>query len=266
LRPSMRTKPRHLTAALSAALLLSGCAGAAHRANPGGATTGQHCAVPFNAGSRLPGFLNPAYPRSGLYPASGGNPPSAVPSIVLRARSDTLVVTYGQPLEGPATISNGRMVSGVAQGAWQTIPLAAGFTFEMFGPPVPLFGVVPGPVVTGRRAGGMRDVWLVTQWSAAQTLTILRGTNALAEAAAGWRQIPPGVSPANLQRAAATVRTAEAAGWTKVGEYPAEPACGAAPDHLGPFGARAALRLPLNVPLELISPQYGGMVLRVGPG
>lgn len=258
------TRQRRYTAAvLGAVIALAGCGPAPHK---DASTTGQRCATHALSGSRLPGFLNPAFPQSGLFPAPGGFPPAGTSGLVLKVRTKALVVTYGQALERAATNAHDRLVSGQTDGTWGTIPLAAGYTFQLFGPPVPLFGVIPAPLITGSRAAGLKYAWVITQWDAVQAITILRGTEALAQSAAGWKQIPPGVSPANLLRAADQVKTAEAAGWTLSGVYKAGPACGAPADHLGPFGARAFIRLPLGVPLQLVAPGYGGMVLRVVPG
>lgn len=171
------------------------------------------------------------------------------------------MATYGQPLERSATLHN-RLVNGVASGAWETLPLAAGYTFDLFGPAVPIFGVIPAPLMTGTRAAGLKYVWLVTQWTAVQSITVLRGTDALA-ATADWRQVPPGVTPANMQRTAQEIRAAETAGWTPIGVYAAAPACGTTANNLGPFGARATIRLPLGVPLRLVVPEYGSITLTV---
>lgn len=245
----------------SALLLLTACG-----PKPGTRAGAGRCPRPFNAGSRLPGFLNPAFPLAGLFPASGALPPNGTPGVTLAVRTRTLVLTYGQALEHGAVHVHDRLVPSRASGAWRIVPLAGGYTFQVFGPAVPLFGVVPAPVLSGRRARGLRHVWVVTQWTATQPITVLQGTAALAAAATSRRQVPPAIDAANLRRAAGFVRQAEAAGWKTVGVFNATPACGATATHLGPFGARASLRLPLGVPLELVAPQYGAMILRLTAG
>lgn len=251
----------HRRAAAAAALLLT--AGCAQPARHASGPVRYHCSAPFNAGGRIPGVLNPAYPRSGLYPASGDNPPSGAPGVFLRMRAPALVVSYGQPLAATGASPQGSIVTGRPTGTWWQVPLAAGYTFRLFGPAIPLFGVIPAPVLTGAHAARARYVWLVTQWDAVQTLTLLRGSDTLAAVAQSWRLIPPGISATNNDQAAAYVRQAEAEGWQVAGTFPAKPACGASPDHLSPFGARATLKVPLGVPLQLVSPEYGGVVLEV---
>jgi|GEM_PF-6651515 len=243
--------------AATCALAACGLPPPAHRSSAPG-----RCPAPFNAGSRLPGYADPAYPRSGLFPARGGYPPRGAPAVTLRVRARQLVATFGQPLERTATLHN-KMVTGTASGSWETLSLPAGYTFQLFGPDVPILGVIPGPLLTGSRAAGLKYVWLVTQWTVVQPVTVLRGTEALAAATPDWRQVPPGVGAANMQRVADQIRAAEAAGWTPEGVYAASPACGTTADHLGPFGARASIRLPLGLPLRLIVPEYGSITLVV---
>lgn len=255
-------------AAVAAATLFltAGCAQPAQRTKPAGgstAATHYHCTAPFNAGGRIPRVLNPAYPRTGLYPASGAIPPQGPPGVTLRMRAPALVATYGQPLATAGAGAPGTMTAAALNGAWWQVPIAAGFTFRLFGPTIPVFGVVPAPVLTGRRAIGGRYVWMVTQWDAVQALTLLRGSDALAAAAQPPKLVPTGVSAANERLTAEYVQQAEASGWRLVGSVTALPACGAVADHLSPFGARAALKLPLGVPLQLVSPEYGGVVMEV---
>jgi len=249
-------------AATAALLLLAagGCAAPARRV-PARLT----CRAPFNAGARLPGALNPAYPRTGLYPAPGALPPASAPGVRLRVLAPALVVDYGQPLEIGGVMTANRVVQAVpAQGWWQA-PLAAGYPFRLFGPNVPVFGVIPAPVLTGRPAARLRTIWLVTEWDAAQTLTVLKGTEALVGAVPDWQVVPAGVTTAHVQQAAAAVRSLEAAGWQPAGSFVAAPACSAAPGQSDPFGERAALRLPLGVPLLLVSPEFGSLVLQLDP-
>lgn len=224
------------------------------------------CPAPWNAGSRLPGVLNPAYPSTGLYPAPGGEPPASAPGVTLRALAPTLVVDYGQPLESGAVTTRNEVVQGTASAGWWSAPLAAGYPFRLFGPGVPLFGLIPGPVRSGAQARGVHDVWLVTEWDAAQTLTVLRGTPSLVGQTPGWNPVPSGISAANTAQAAAEVRRAESDGWTELASAAATPACDAAPTQINPFGDRAELRLPLGVPVMLISPEYGSTVLEVTAG
>lgn len=250
-----------LALGLAASCLLAACAGPPAQRASGG----QRCTVPFNAGSRLPGYANPAYPRSGLYPAPGGLPPGRAPALTLRVRAAQLVATFGQPLEHTSTLHS-RMVTATPAGNWRTLALPAGYTFDLFGSAVPVFGVVPAPLLSGSHASGLRYVWLVTQWTAVQSITVLQGTPALASSTPDWRQIPPGVASANLKRAAAQVSADETAGWKPVGVYPATAACGTTASNLGPFGARATLRLPLGVPLRLVVPQFGSVTLTISDG
>jgi hypothetical protein len=250
---------RATAAALALMLAAAGCAAPRRSAAP----DQTRCKAPFNAGSRLPGALNPAYPAAGLYPAPGGLPPSGAPGVVLRVLAPALVIDYGQPLEtGDARTAN-EVVQGVADNGWWRAPLAAGYAFRLFGVPVPLFAFVPAPVLTGTRARGARTVWVETQWDAAQTLTLLRGSDALAISAPSWRAVPPGVTPAHAQQAQQQIHAAAAAGWQPAGTFVAAPACGGSAGQLGPFGARAALRLPLGVPLLLVSPEDGLLVFEV---
>ena len=250
---------RPVAATLGALLLLVGCGPprrSAHQLN---------CAPPWNAGSRLPGVLNPAYPAAGLYPAPGGRPTTSAPGISLHTLGPALVVDYGQPLESGGVTTTNEVVSGTSSGGWWRAPLAAGYPFRLFGPDVPIFGLVPGPVLSGSRAGNLRSVWLVTEWDAAQTLTLLSGTAALAASTPGWKLVPPGVDAAHAQQAAAQVRAAHAAGWKTVATVTAAPACGGTAVGSNPFGDRAELKLPLDVPLMLVSPEYGSVVLEVAP-
>jgi hypothetical protein len=262
--PGLGRRPPAAWAALLAAVLVgTGCvAPGAHQAG----LPRYRCLAPFNAGWRVPGALNPAYPTTGVYPASGAFPPPGAPGITLRVLAPALVLTYGQPLETAGVRLPTRVVPGAPDGPWQTVPVAAGYTFRLFGAAVPLFGVVPAPVLTGPRAARARFVWLVTQWDAVQDLVVLRGDDALAGSTSPWRLVPPGVTSDSAARARELAAQEQAQGWRAVGRFPATPACGAPPSHLGPFGARATLKLPLDVPLELISPEYGSMVFEVSAG
>ena len=255
--------------AVLGAVLLAGCA-AAGGGKP--ASTGTRpasaqptCTPPFNAGARKPGMLNPAYPAAGLYPAPGGEPHGAT-GVTLLLQGPALVLDYGQPLESGGVTRRNEVVTGTHSGTWWTAPLAAGYPFRLFGGTVPVFGLVPAPVRTGGAAAGIHDVWLVTEWQAPQTLTVLRGTPALAAALKPWQAVPAVVDAKNSAGAAAAVRAAEASGWKAVAHVAATPACGARPGQQNPFGDRAELQLPLSVPLLLVAPQYGDVVLEVRPG
>ncbi len=251
---------RGVAAVVAAALLAAGCAAPRSKS----AAAPPTCTRPFDAGARKPGMLNPAYPASGLYPAPGGEP-HGVAGVTLLLRGAALVLDYGQPLEAGGVTRHNEVVTGTRSGAWWTAPLAAGYPFRLFGGTVPVFGLVPAPVRTGGAAAGIRDVWLVTEWQAPQTLTVLRGTPALAAALKPWQAVPASVDAKNSAAAAAAVRAAESAGWKPVTAVAATPPC-ARPGQQNPFEDRAELRLPLSVPLLLVAPQYGEMVIEVRPG
>ena len=272
----MRVHIRITATAVALAFTLTGCAaphpgGKTGKPSTSGASTGQpaaghRCPSTFLAGSRRPGYLNPAVPSAGLYPAPGGIPSTKAAGVTLMARSPVMVISYGQPLERAATRLHTQMVRARRRGGWWQAPLAANHSFEAFGLYVPLFGIVPGPVLSGHSASGIQSVWLVTQWDAAQSLTLLRGTAGLAAKSPLWRQIPRGITAGGQKRAAQRVRQAKAAGWKQIGVFQATAACGYPATALGPFGARATLKLPLNVPLQLVVPSDGNLVFEVRAG
>lgn len=253
---------RHLraaAAALAALLSAAGCAAPRSHAAGHGPLA---CRPPLNPGGRLPGMLNPAYPTAGLYPAPGGLPHDA-PGVTLLVRGPTLVLDYGQPLEAGGITRANEVVQGTRSGSWWRAPLAAGYPFRLFGPAVPVFGLIPAPVRTGAAAARASGVWLVTEWDAPQTLTVLRGTAPLAAALPTWQAVPAGVTAKNRAAAAAAVRSATSAGWTPVQRVAATVPCGGGPGQPDPFGDRAELRVPLGVPLLLVAPEYGDLVLEV---
>ncbi len=272
----MRVHIRATATAVALACALAGCAtvpsGSKTGKPPAGTTptsgtaTGHRCPSTILAGSRRPGYLNPAVPSAGLYPAPGGIPSAKASGVTLLARSPVMVVSYGQPLERAATRLKTHMVRASRHGAWWQTTLAAGYSFEAFGLYVPLFGIVPGPVLSGGSTSGVHSVWLVTQWDAVQSLTLLSGNSTLAAKAPLWRQIPRGITAAGQKRAAARVQQAKSAGWRQLGVYQAKAACGYPATALGPFGARATLKLPLNVPLQLVVPADGNLVFEVRAG
>jgi hypothetical protein len=256
----MQVRHLRLVAAALAALLAAGCGAPRHGAAQGRTV----CRPPLNPGGRLPGMLDPAYPTTGLYPAPGGLPHGA-PGVTLLVRGPALVLDYGQPLEAGGMTRANEVVQGSQSGGWWRAPLAAGYPFRLFGAAVPIFGLVPAPVRTGTAARGMQGVWLVTEWNAPQTLTLLRGTPALASALKPWQAVPAGVDAKNAAAAAAAVRAALAAGWRPVQRLAAAPPCTGGPGQPDAFGDRAELRLPLGVPLLLVAPEYGDLVLEVRP-
>ena len=267
----MRVHIRLTATAVALACTLTGCATAqpgskAGKPSASKATTGYRCPSTLLAGSRRPGYLNPAVPSAGLYPAPGGIPSARATGVTLLARSPVMVLSYGQPLERAATQLHTRMVRASRHGSWWQAPLAANHSFEAFGLYVPLFGIVPGPVLSGHSASGVHNVWLVTQWDAAQSLTLLRGSTSMAAKAPLWRQIPRGITAAGQKRAAQRVQQAKSAGWKQLGVFQAKAACGYPDTALGPFGARVTLKLPLNVPLQLVVPSDGNLIFEIRAG
>jgi hypothetical protein len=259
----MRRHVRTLAATVGLLLAAGGCGTAAGAARAPAKNPGHlACRAPFNAGSRLPGLLNPAYPSTGLYPAPGGLP-SGGAGVTLLAQGAALVVDYGQPLESGGVTTKNEVVQGTRDGVWWRAPLVAGYPFRLFGPNVPMFALVPAPVRTGAAASGLRAVWLVTEWDSGQTITVLRGTPAQAAALRPWKALPTGISAANAAAAGAQVASALHAGWRNVATVTAAPPCGAAAGQIDPFGDRAELELPLGVPLLVVAPEYGATVLEI---